>query len=221
MGGDRGGGDLQPGDHHYRAFVGPPDRFDLMGAIQFTLLAALGLREDHYVLDIGCGSLRLGRLLIPYLLPGRYHGVEPERWLVRQGIARELGRSIRRVKRPMFSFSPAFDFGSFGRSFDFLMAQSVFSHAPAPAIRRCIREAAGVMRADSVFAATYFAGDEDYEGPEWVYPGCVRYTPASFTEMVRGEGLACHPLAWPHPEQRWVLITLPGASSPAPSLVPR
>lgn len=214
------GVDLQPGDRHYRAFVGPPDRFDLMGALQFSLLTALGLREEHYVLDIGCGSLRAGRLLIPYLLPGRYHGVEPERWLVRQGIAKELGRGIRRVKRPVFSHSSSFEFASFGRTFDFLMAQSVFSHAPVRDIRRCLREAAGVMDADSIFAATFFEGGEDYAGDEWVYPGCVRYKPGSFTRLVEEEGLACHPVEWPHPEQTWVLITLPGAPRPQPALVP-
>jgi SAM-dependent methyltransferase len=58
---------LPPGADHYRAYVGPPDRFDFMSATQFSLLFALGLRDHDCVLDFGCGSLRLGRLLIPYL----------------------------------------------------------------------------------------------------------------------------------------------------------
>lgn len=71
--------ELEAGDRHYRAFVGPLDRYDLLGAGQMALLYLLGLREHHRVLDFGCGSLRLGRLLIPYLRPGRYFGIEPER----------------------------------------------------------------------------------------------------------------------------------------------
>ena len=51
---------LPPGAEHYRAYVGPPDRFDFMSATQFSLLFANGLREHHRVLDFGCGSLRLG-----------------------------------------------------------------------------------------------------------------------------------------------------------------
>jgi hypothetical protein len=61
---------LPAGAAHYRAYVGPPDRFDFMSATQFSLLFALGLREVHRVLDFGCGSLRLGRLLIVSLRCG-------------------------------------------------------------------------------------------------------------------------------------------------------
>ena len=63
----------------YRTYVGPSEQYDFMGATQFRLLTTLGLREHHSVLDFGCGSLRAGRLLIPYLLPGRYYGLEPNR----------------------------------------------------------------------------------------------------------------------------------------------
>ena len=49
------------GDHHYRAYIGPPDEYDLVSAMSFSLLTACGLRQHHKLLDIGCGSLRLGR----------------------------------------------------------------------------------------------------------------------------------------------------------------
>jgi cyclopropane fatty-acyl-phospholipid synthase-like methyltransferase len=58
---------LNPGDKHYKAYVGPPTQYDFMGATQFRLLCTLGLREQHKVLDFGCGSLRAGRLLLSYL----------------------------------------------------------------------------------------------------------------------------------------------------------
>jgi hypothetical protein len=64
---------LNPGDPHYRAFVGPPEDYDLVAAMCFGLLTSLGLRGRHRVLDVGCGSLRLGRLLIPYLNADNYH----------------------------------------------------------------------------------------------------------------------------------------------------
>ncbi len=66
---------LKPGDPHYRAYVGPPLEYDLVGASQFRLLTTLGLRAGHRCLDLGCGSLRAGRLLIPYLDPGNYFGI--------------------------------------------------------------------------------------------------------------------------------------------------
>jgi hypothetical protein len=46
----------QAGDPEHRAVVGPFDQYDVMGATQIALLFALGLRQTHRLLDIGCGS---------------------------------------------------------------------------------------------------------------------------------------------------------------------
>jgi SAM-dependent methyltransferase len=213
------GRDLQAGARHYRAFVGPPGRYDVLAALQFNLLTALGLREEHSLLDIGCGSCRAGRLFLAYLLPGRYCGLEPEAWLVEEGLERELGRDVVRVKRPTFRHDRNFALAAFGRSFDFLLSQSVFSHAPALQVRRCLSQARQVMKPDAVLAATYKPGDADHAGAEWVYPACVSYTPAFFQRMVEDEGLACVPIDWPHPgHQQWVLIVHPGAEKDLPPL---
>ncbi len=91
---------LKPGDPQYRAYVGPPEDYDLIAAMAFNLLTTLGLRQHHSLLDIGCGSLRIGRLLIPYLNRGKYFGVEPNEWLVDEGIRRELGETLVRNQTP-------------------------------------------------------------------------------------------------------------------------
>src|SRR5438309_10445538 len=96
---------LKPGDAHYRAYVGPPEDYDLIAAIAFNLLTTQGLRQHHTLLDVGCGSLRIGRWLIPYLNRGKYLGFEPNEWLVEQGIKRELGEALLEIKRPTFFFS--------------------------------------------------------------------------------------------------------------------
>src|SRR5437879_12824633 len=90
---------LKPGDAHYRAYVGPPEDYDLIAAMTFNLLTTLGLRQHHSLLDVGCGSLRIGRLLIPYLNRGKYFGVEPAEWLVAEGIKQELGETVRSEER--------------------------------------------------------------------------------------------------------------------------
>src|SRR3712207_7692900 len=41
------------GDRHYRAWVGPPEEYDLIGALQTTLLLAAGLKEKHRLCDVG------------------------------------------------------------------------------------------------------------------------------------------------------------------------
>ena len=84
----------------HREFVGRPEAFDYLGGRHFMMLFALGLREHHRLLDFGCGSLRSGRLIIPYLASGNYYGIEPNQWLVRAGIQDELGESVLRAKEP-------------------------------------------------------------------------------------------------------------------------
>ena len=83
----------------HRFHIGPADFYDVLTAIQFNLLTALGLREKHFLVDIGCGSLRAGRLLIPYLASGHYFGIEPLPWLIQEGIDKEIGESMIRIKR--------------------------------------------------------------------------------------------------------------------------
>ncbi len=201
---------LQPGDHHYRAFIDFPDKYDIGAATQFSLLTALGLREDHFLLDIGCGSLRAGRLFIVYLRPERYFGIAPERWLVEEGIRLELGREILAVKRPTFGHNRDFTLSAFGRQFDFLLAQSVFSHSAPRQVRRCLAEARAVMSPTAIFIATYWRGRESYTGDEWVYPGRVRYTPRDVAALAQEQGLVSQTLDWAHPSgQTWIAITHP------------
>jgi SAM-dependent methyltransferase len=203
------GKELLSGDHHYRAFVGPPKTYDVISAIQFNLMTFLGLREHHYLLDIGCGSLRGGRLSIAYLLPGHYYGIEPEQWLIEEGIQNHLGSDIVHVKQPTFSNDHNFTLSIFNRKFDFILAQSIFSHASENQIRRCLSEAKKVMRKDSIFAASFVKGTDNYKGDKWVYPGCVYYTAKHIKNIVREHDLFCKFIDWYHPSQQWMLIANP------------
>lgn len=210
---------LAPGDRHYRAWVGPPGNYDLLGALQFTLMIELGLREWHSLLDIGCGSLRAGRLLIPYLRAGGYHGLEPEKWVVDQGIRFELGRDVRRVKRPVFRQNADFRLTPFGRSFDYILAQSIFTHAAGWQIRRCVAEAAQTLAPGGLFVATYLVGKADHPGEDWVYPGVTYFTPAFISQAAADAGLEVMDLAWRHPgvtRPRWVAFGTPEALAAVP-----
>ncbi|MBN1794076.1 MAG: class I SAM-dependent methyltransferase [Candidatus Omnitrophica bacterium] len=208
-----------PGSRHYKAFVGPVESYDLISAIQFNLLTSLGLRQEHYLLDIGCGSLRGGKLFIPYLLPGRYFGIEPEQWLIEEGIKNELGNDIISIKKPTFNNSRNFALSIFDKQFDFILAQSIFSHASSPQIEQCLSEARKVMKKSSIFAATFVEGAQNYTGKAWLYPNCTTYTLDYVTNLVEKSGLSCKPINWPHPTlQRWILICDPTNDYNAPSL---
>lgn len=207
---DNLGLDLPIGSRHHRAFVGPPDKYDIVAAMQFNLLTTAGLREHHTLLDIGCGSLRAGRLFIPFLLPGNYFGLEPNKWLLDDGVKNEVGRDLLRIKRPVFDHNPEFKLTVFGRQFDYLLAQSIFSHAAPHQIAKCLREASKVMHAQSIFLATYVAGQENYDGREWSYPDIVGYSEEHMLQFAADAGLLAIPQPWNHPNgQRWLLIKRP------------
>lgn len=196
--------------HDHREFVGPANEYDVNAAMQFNLLTFLGLREFHTLLDIGCGSLRGGRLFIVYLLPGHYFGIEPEQWLVERGIRKEIGGDLIEIKRPSFSYNRDLACSVFNREFDYLLAQGVFVHAPEWQIRQCVSEAAKCMKPTSIFAATYFEGNENYNGSEWLYPQTTAYTSTRMTEIAFTAGLGCVPIEWPHPRgAKWIVLSNP------------
>jgi SAM-dependent methyltransferase len=201
------GSQLPPGSNHYRAFVGYPLKYDLIAAMQFNLLTSLGLREHHHVLDLGCGSLRAGRLLIPYLLPNCYYGLEPEEWLVEDGIRYNTGRDLIEIKSPHFQYRSDFSLTAFGVQFDFILAQSIFSHASPSQIRKCLSEAAACLAPGALLVASFVLDKEDYDGDTWVYPTCIGYTESGMKRFAAEAALECTLIDWPHPNaQSWALF---------------
>jgi SAM-dependent methyltransferase len=207
---DRFGLGLRPGDHHPRAYVGPPQEYDLIAGIQFSLLLAAGLRATHRVVDVGCGSLRAGRLLIPYLRPGHYFGLEPNRWLIEQGIKRELGRDLVRIKRPRFEYADDFSLSAFGTTFDYALAHSIFSHACADFTAQALKEIAKGLADSGLLLATYIDGDTTTQGNGWLYPGHVTYTWDDMLGLIADSGLTARRLDWMHPRQAWFAAAKPG-----------
>lgn len=200
---------LKPGDHHYRAYVGPPADYDRLAGLQFSLLFAAGLRENHTLLDVGCGSLRAGRLLIPYLQPGRYHGVEPNRWLVKDGIKRELGRGIVRLKRPRFRYVDDFSASGFGVDFDYALAQSVFSHTYPDLLVMAMKGIKETLAPGGLLFATFVEGEPEKRGSGWLYPQNVPYQWEEVEGMANEAGLAATRISWPHPRQKWFIAAQP------------
>jgi cyclopropane fatty-acyl-phospholipid synthase-like methyltransferase len=199
--------DLKPGDKHYRAYIGPPKDYDLVSAMVFNLLTCIGLRQHHRVLDIGCGSLRVGRLLIPYLNPGNYFGVEPNKWLVNDGIKNEIGRDLVKIKRPMFSFFSSMDEFKDPLNLDYAIAQSIFSHCGKDLIKGWLSQVSFHLKDDGALLATFLIDNKDYAGNGWVYPGCVNYQPETMAEIASGANLDFAILDWAHPRQTWALFS--------------
>jgi len=199
--------DLRPGDDHYRAYVGPPTDYDLISAMVFNLLTCLGLRQHHRVLDIGCGSLRIGRLLIPYLNPKHYFGIEPNKWLVDDGIINEVGKDLVAIKEPNFSFETSLEEFKSSLGLDFAFAQSIFSHCGLDLISEWLSQVAYHLKDDGVFLATFIVDAKDYDKTGWVYPGCVSYKSETIAGIASSVGLDFTILDWAHPRQTWALFS--------------
>jgi len=205
---------LKPGDPQYRAYVGPPEDYDLIAAMAFNLLTTLGLRQHHSLLDIGCGSLRIARLLIPYLNRRKYFGVEPNKWLVDEGIRRELGDTLIQIKRPTFFFSDSPDSISEAKIFfDFALAQSIFSHCGLDLIEGWLSTISHSLIQKGVLLATFLIGAEDSARTGWIYPDCVNYRPATLERVAKDVNLRFEILDWKHPRQTWALFAAPGYDS--------
>jgi SAM-dependent methyltransferase len=201
---------LKPGDPQYRAYVGPPEDYDLIAAMTFNLLTTLGLRQDHSLLDIGCGSLRIGRLLIPYLNRGKYFGVEPNEWLVDEGIRRELGETLVQIKRPTFFFSDSPDTIEQAKiAFNFALAQSIFSHCGLDLINGWLSAISRSLAENGALIATFLIGEEDAAQTGWIYPHCINYRPATLERAAKDVNLRLEILDWKHPRQTWALFAAP------------
>lgn len=195
---------------HHRAFVGQPERYDLAAGSQFALLFLLGLREHHKLLDFGCGSLRLGRLAIPYLMPGGYFGIEPEARLVEEGLTHEVGHDAVALKQPSFRHNGDYSVDGFGVAFDFIVAQSVFSHTGEEPLRRALTAFAGSLSPTGMIVANWLLGQPGYgpdpETVDWVYPDCVAYMPDHIERLAAEAGLVVKPCPWTHPELHWFIL---------------
>lgn len=209
---------------HYRQRVGKRDWYDQLAALQVSLLFAAGLRDDHRLADVGCGSLRAGRMLIPYLKPGRYFGVEPEKWLVEEGLQAELGKEILKVKRPSFRFVADFSVGGFGTQFDYVLSQSVFSHTYPELTKLGFSNIAESLAPSGKLLATFREADPGDRGPKvnsagevfpngWVRGGGFRYYWEDIEAYLKESGLVGRRLAWPHPTQSWFAACKPDSEA--------
>jgi SAM-dependent methyltransferase len=197
---------LGAGDAHYRAYVGPPSQYDLIGASQFNLLCALGLRERHKVLDFGCGSLRLGRLLIPFLREGGYYGIEPNTWLIDDAVARQVTTAVIALKQPTFLNNADFNAARAGRDFDFIVAQSIFSHAGLDIIETALKGFYEALSDSGLAAVTVIHSGAPESAIGWIYPECVAHSAEAFDAAVAASGLFGRRIPWFHPRQNWHVL---------------
>jgi SAM-dependent methyltransferase len=132
--------------------------WDEIGDLQYQFLLNHGLEPQHKLLDIGCGSLRAGVQFIKYLEKGNYVGVDINEVLLEVGFTielKEVGLQDK-IPRDNLVFLPNFEFANLGKTFDFALAHSLFTHLAFNRIRRCLERLVPVINKGGHFFATFF-----------------------------------------------------------------
>jgi cyclopropane fatty-acyl-phospholipid synthase-like methyltransferase len=104
---------------------------------QIRFLKQMSLEPRHYLVDIGCGTLRGGIPLIEYLQEGHYHGIEVRENVLEEG-RKELREANLEHKRPKLVVAPELSCLNLEREFDFVWAFSVLIHMSDEVLMACL-----------------------------------------------------------------------------------
>ena len=122
---------LAAGKH--RDIVG--GRWDETARAQMAALMDEGLTPADHLLDIGCGSLRLGHKAVAYLDPGHYWGTDASAALMQRGWEAELPPDLQtRLPRSHLIEDASFTYPGAPPSITMALAFGVFTHLPAEAL---------------------------------------------------------------------------------------
>lgn len=97
-----------------------------LGRDHLDYLVSRGLRPSDNFLDLGCGALRTGIFVIPYLDAGRYYGVEAHRLSLEAAANYEIPLNNLAHKNPSLLHSSNFDLAHWNVTFDWIFAFSLF-----------------------------------------------------------------------------------------------
>ena len=137
-------------------------RFDGFQEWQMDALKRHGLLPSHQCLDIGCGFLKLGMKLIPYLEDDHYCGADPVQGYLHLG--RVYMKEIARCdKQFQLTHTSTFDFSQFDRQFDFAISHSVFTHLSRIQVEQCVQRLKSVMRSGGKLLFTACLGQDHEE----------------------------------------------------------
>jgi len=198
---------------------GPVERFGEVGQQTLKALKRAGLSRYSYVLDVGCGALRLGYWLIRYLQPDRYCGLEPVPKYVEAGLQHAIGPELAAIKRPRFDHNSQFDFSSFGVKFDFVVARSIFSHASPEMIGRVLDSFRDNSSDDATLLVSYNRLLSTERGKrivdvkkhgEWSWR---RYGKPYLQDLAKERGLRAGHFGKPFSGQVWLHVTKRRSSS--------
>lgn len=212
--------DIQKGIH--RNQVG--GMWQEMRELQLKFMKEQGLKPEHELLDVGCGSLRGGIAFIDYLNEGKYSGLDINSSLIKAGQA-EIKNANLNSKKPVLIVNDSFNFKPFNKKFDYAIAQSVFTHLPVNLIQKCLINIEHVMNPGGKFYATFFETKRKFDASPIHQPNSggiitnidrdpFHYHISLFKYLVKGSSLQMNYIGnWGHPRNQKMICFSKGKNS--------
>lgn len=175
----------------------------------FKYLQEQGLKPHHKFLDVGCGALRTGSQVIPYLHKKHYFGLDRMPELLEYGLNEILETQVVFDKQPVLSINDKFDFSFVNTKVDFVWCQSLMSHLDEKDIKLCLNNIKAVCHENTSIYFTYFqmTGLERGDTGNSHSKVDISYDSEVMDDIVREVGLQkvfngrVH-----HPRQQWMYV---------------
>lgn len=161
---------LTPAERRH-SMVGPPRLWKMKRDFQIQFLKQVGLQPQHYLLDIGCGTLRGGIPIIQYLEKGHYFCIESRREVLEEG-RKELQKSHLEDREPMLIAVENISMVNVREEFDFIWAFSVLIHMTDEILNDCLSFVETHLKRNGCFYANINIGDKsdgNWQGFPFVY----------------------------------------------------
>ncbi|HWO41512.1 MAG TPA: class I SAM-dependent methyltransferase [Candidatus Eisenbacteria bacterium] len=143
------------------AAVGPPRLWKVQRDFQIQFLRRVGLKPQHYLLDLGCGTLRGGIPIIAHLEKGHYFGLE-----VRAEVVDEARKELQAAglvhKNPTLMVIREMASLNLERKFDYIWSFAVLPHMRDGVLR----DAVGFVRRHLGEGGTFYATANIGNAPE-------------------------------------------------------
>lgn len=171
------------------------------GRRQITFLKDHGLRPYHKLLDLGCGTLSLGRTAIPYLDEFNYIGMDISDKAIAEGI-KLIGADKIGEKKPLWEINTNLSFNeleSMEIKVDYIMSFSVFNHLPIGYFEEFCQNVSKIIKKETKIFMTVRIGSQ--------YGGINRqpYTTFNYTKDLLDHTTSKYGLKWGRvlTEQHW------------------
>lgn len=145
--------------------------WDTVGPLQYNYLLKEELKPEHKLLDVCCGSFRVGRFLINYLEKNNYFGFDANSQLIDAGIKNVLSQLDNLNEKIDFSTQiktlriddNLIDYANIYDKMDYIWIHAVADHIQPEIFLKHLCEMSKIMHNSTKMYVTIFLDEDDVE----------------------------------------------------------